>query len=144
MAGQYTFKLIDSRPVWHYFYRHYKKLLNCYKIPELRKKIGFTFLMIFIYRIGGHIPTPGIDPKVLGEFYMESQNNLLGMFDMFVGGAFKKATIFALGIICFAFFGIREYKFQILRDTPHDGTEKMTLFWINREQFASLTTFVFN
>ena len=72
---------------------------NVFKIPELRTKIFFTFFMIFIYRVGGHIPTPGIDPKVLHDFYLQNQNNLLGMFDMFVGGAFKKATIFSLGIM---------------------------------------------
>ncbi len=72
---------------------------NVFRIPELRKRIGFTFLMIFIYRMGGHIPTPGIDPRVLGEFFNQFQNNLFGMLDMFVGGSFKKATIFALGIM---------------------------------------------
>lgn len=72
---------------------------NIFRIPELRRKIGFTLLIIFIYRIGGHIPTPGIDPKVLGEFFAQSRNTLFGLYDMFVGGAFKKATIFALGIM---------------------------------------------
>ncbi len=52
---------------------------NVFKIPELRKKIGFTFLMVFIYRVGGHIPTPGIDPRILGEFFTQSQNNLFSI-----------------------------------------------------------------
>jgi preprotein translocase subunit SecY len=72
---------------------------NIFHIRELRKKIFFTFAMIFIYRIGGHIPTPGVDPAGLGEFFAQTQNNLLGMFDMFVGGAFHRATIFALGVM---------------------------------------------
>ncbi len=72
---------------------------NIFRIPELRKKIGFTFLIIFIYRLGGHIPTPGIDPTVLRDFFNQNQNSLFGMYDMFVGGAFTKATIFALGIM---------------------------------------------
>jgi preprotein translocase subunit SecY len=74
-------------------------LKNVFRIPELRKKIGFTLFIFLIYRVGGHIPTPGIDPRVLGEFFAQSQNTLFGLYDMFVGGAFTKATIFALGIM---------------------------------------------
>lgn len=72
---------------------------NVFRVPELRKRIFFTLLFIFIYRLGGHIPTPGIDPSVLREFYEQSRNSLFGLYDMFVGGAFKRATIFALGIM---------------------------------------------
>lgn len=72
---------------------------NIFRIPELRKKILFTLGIIFIYRLGGHVPTPGIDPKVLGDFFAQSQNSLFGLYDMFVGGAFKRVTIFALGIM---------------------------------------------
>lgn len=72
---------------------------NVFRIPELRKRIFFTLLFVFIYRIGGHIPTPGIDPTVLREFYEQSRNTLFGLYDMFVGGAFQRATVFALGIM---------------------------------------------
>lgn len=72
---------------------------NIFRIPELRKKIYFTLGVIFIYRVGGHVPTPGIDPRVLADFFAQSQNSLFGLFDMFVGGAFKRVTIFALGIM---------------------------------------------
>ena len=72
---------------------------NIFRIPELRKKIYFTLGVIFIYRLGGHIPTPGIDPRVLAEFFAQSQNSLFGLYDMFVGGAFKRVTVFALGIM---------------------------------------------
>jgi preprotein translocase subunit SecY len=72
---------------------------NIYRVPELRKKIGFTLLLVFIYRVGGHITTPGIDPKVLGEFFGQNNNSLFGLYDLFVGGAFRKATIFAMGIM---------------------------------------------
>lgn len=72
---------------------------NIFRIPELRKKIYFTLGVIFIYRLGGHVPTPGIDPRVLADFFAQSQNSLFGLFDMFVGGAFKRVTIFALGIM---------------------------------------------
>jgi len=72
---------------------------NIFKIPELRKKVLFTLGILFVYRLGGHVPTPGIDPIALKEFFNESQNTLFGMYDMFVGGAFKKVTVFALGIM---------------------------------------------
>lgn len=72
---------------------------NIFRIPELRKKIYFTLGVIFVYRLGGHIPTPGIDPRVLAEFFAQSQNSLFGLYDMFVGGAFKRVTVFALGIM---------------------------------------------
>jgi preprotein translocase subunit SecY len=55
--------------------------------------------IIFIYRLGGHIPTPGIDPDVLGDFLEQSSNSLFGLYDMFVGGAFKRVTVFACGIM---------------------------------------------
>lgn len=72
---------------------------NLFRIPELRKKILFTMGIIFIYRLGGHIPTPGIDPNVLGDFLEQSSNSLFGLYDMFVGGAFKRVTVFACGIM---------------------------------------------
>lgn len=72
---------------------------NIFRIPELRKKIFFTLGIVFVYRLGGHIPTPGIDPRVLGDFFSQSQNSLFGLYDMFVGGAFKRVTVFALGIM---------------------------------------------
>jgi preprotein translocase subunit SecY len=72
---------------------------NIFKIPDLRKKVLFTLLMIFIYRVGGHIPTPGINSGILAEFWAQSQNNLFGLYDMFVGGAFGKATVFAMGVM---------------------------------------------
>ena len=72
---------------------------NVFRIPDLRKKVLFTLLIIFIYRIGGHIPTPGINSAVLAEFWSQSRNTLFGLYDMFVGGAFGKATVFAMGVM---------------------------------------------
>jgi preprotein translocase subunit SecY len=72
---------------------------NIFRIPELKKRILFTLFIIFIYRVGGHVPTPGIDPRVLSDFLAQSQNSLFGLYDMFVGGAFKRVTVFALGIM---------------------------------------------
>lgn len=73
---------------------------NAFKIKELRNRIFFTLFILVIYRLGGHIPTPGIDAAALKSFFEQSASgSLLGMFDLFVGGAFAKATIFALGIM---------------------------------------------
>jgi preprotein translocase subunit SecY len=72
---------------------------NIIKIPDLRKKIGFTLFAILIYRIGGHIVTPGINSQVLAEFFAQAKNSLFGLYDMFVGGGMSKATIFAMGVM---------------------------------------------
>ena len=78
-------------------------LKNIYKIEELRKRIGYTILLVLIYRLGCYVVIPGIDPNVLGEGsglanQMDS-NNLLGLLNVFSGGAFANAAIFALGVM---------------------------------------------
>ncbi|PJA33055.1 MAG: preprotein translocase subunit SecY [Zetaproteobacteria bacterium CG_4_9_14_3_um_filter_53_7] len=69
------------------------------KIPELKSRILFTLAMLIVFRIGAHIPVPGIDAAVLAQFFSQAQGSLLGMFDMFSGGALSRLTIFALGIM---------------------------------------------
>jgi len=72
---------------------------NIPKIPELRKKIIFTFLMLIVFRIGCHIPTPGIDAAALNAFFSTKQGTLFGLFDMFSGGALSQMSVMALGIM---------------------------------------------
>ncbi len=72
---------------------------NIFKIKELRQRVLFTLMILVIYRIGGHIPTPGIDTGALAEFFSTAGSTLFGLYDLFVGGAFYKATIFAMGIM---------------------------------------------
>lgn len=72
---------------------------DAFKIPELKKRILFTFALLIVYRIGGHVPTPGIDGAALSQFFAEAKGTLLTYFDMFAGGALRKATVFALGIM---------------------------------------------
>lgn len=72
---------------------------NAFRIPDLRNRILFTLAMLAIYRLGGHIPTPGIDAERLEEFFKQNQGTLLGFFDLFSGGMFRRLTIFALGIM---------------------------------------------
>ena len=74
-------------------------LKNIWSIEELRSKILFTLLLIFIYRVGTHIVLPGIDPTALSENMSKSNNGILGLIDTFAGGAFSQASIFALGIM---------------------------------------------
>ena len=72
---------------------------NIPKVPELRKRILFTFLMLIVYRIGCHVPTPGINGGALAAFFARRQGTLFGMFDMFTGGALRRMSIMALGIM---------------------------------------------
>ncbi|HUU27017.1 MAG TPA: preprotein translocase subunit SecY [archaeon] len=74
-------------------------LRNIFDVPELKRKIGFTFLIVVIYRIGGHITVPGINVSQLIEWFGQQQNTLFGLMDMFVGGGLQRATVFALGIM---------------------------------------------
>lgn len=69
------------------------------KVPELRKRILFTFLMLVVYRIGCHIPTPGINGAALSAFFAQKQGTLFGMVDMFTGGALRRMSVMALGIM---------------------------------------------
>jgi len=72
---------------------------NITKIPELKKKIWFSLAMLAVYRIGVHIPTPGIDTAALAAFFKRAQGTLFGLFDMFSGGALENMSVFALGIM---------------------------------------------
>lgn len=70
---------------------------SIFKVEELRKRILFTLALLIVYRIGGHIPTPGVDGTILSNAL--ASDTIFGMLDLFAGGAFLKATIFALGIM---------------------------------------------
>jgi preprotein translocase subunit SecY len=76
-----------------------KTLKNIWTIEELRKKILVTLALIFVYRLGSYIVLPGIDPNKLTNLQNSAQGGMLGLLDAFVGGAFSKASIFALGIM---------------------------------------------
>ncbi len=72
---------------------------NISKIPELKKRIFFTLMMLAVYRVGCHIPTPGIDGSALAAFFGARQGTLFGLFDMFSGGALSQMSVMALGIM---------------------------------------------
>ncbi len=77
----------------------FKGLGGIGQIPELRKRIGFTLLMLAVYRVGVQIPTPGIDVAAMASFFDRAQGTLFGMFNMFSGGALRKMSILSLGIM---------------------------------------------
>ena len=79
--------------------KFFDAVANAFRIPDLRKRILFTLGLLAIYRLGGHLPTPGIDANKLEEFFRQNQGTVLGMFDLFSGGMFRRLTIFALGIM---------------------------------------------
>ncbi|MBT4887806.1 MAG: preprotein translocase subunit SecY, partial [Planctomycetaceae bacterium] len=72
---------------------------NIFRIEDLRDRIIFTVLMLLVFRIGAHIPTPGIDGTALTAFFEAQQGSILRFFNMFTGGALARLTIFALGVM---------------------------------------------
>jgi preprotein translocase subunit SecY len=108
---------------------------NIFKIPELRKRILFTLGILVVYRIGAHVPTPGVDAAALGEFFKQARGSLFGLYDMFAGGAFAKATIFSLGImpyisasIIIQLLGAVIPYFQKLQKEGEEGRRKITQY----------------
>jgi len=72
---------------------------NVFKIPELKKRILFTLALLIVYRIGVHVPVPGIDAVALASFFKAAEGTIFGIFNMFSGGAFQRLSVFALGIM---------------------------------------------
>ena len=72
---------------------------NIFRVPELKNRIVFTLALLTVYRVGGHIPTPGINGEELSKFLSDKGGAIMGFFDMFSGGALSRVTIFALGIM---------------------------------------------
>jgi preprotein translocase subunit SecY len=77
----------------------FEKLANIFRIPDLRKRILFTLGLLFVYRLGGHIPTPGVNADKLAQFFEQNRGSFLGFVDLFSGGQLRRLTIFALGIM---------------------------------------------
>jgi preprotein translocase subunit SecY len=74
-------------------------LKNIFTVSELRNRVLFTLGLLGVYRIGHHIPTPGVNPAALDELARQAQNTMFGLYDMFSGGNLSKVTVFALGIM---------------------------------------------
>ena len=74
-------------------------LKNIFAITELRNRVLFTLGLLGVYRIGHHIPTPGVNTAALAELARQAQNTMFGLYDMFTGGSLSQVTIFALGVM---------------------------------------------
>src|SRR5437660_6097348 len=77
----------------------FDKLANIFRIPDLRKRILFTLGLLAVYRLGGHIRTPGVNADKLQQFFEQNRGTFLGFVDLFSGGQLRRLTIFALGIM---------------------------------------------
>jgi len=113
-----------------------ERIQTIFKIPELKRKILFTLMILIVYRIGGHIPIPGVNAQALTQWFESNQGGgLLGLWDMFAGGNFKRATIFALGImpyisasIILQLLGAVIPYFQKLQKEGEQGRKKITQY----------------
>ncbi len=108
---------------------------NIFKIPDLRKRILFTFGILALCRVGTHIVTPGIDTAALQNIWQQAQGTLFGLYDLFAGGAFSKAAVFGLGImpyisasIIFQLLGAVWPTIQRLQQSGEEGRKKITQY----------------
>ncbi|MBN1827411.1 MAG: preprotein translocase subunit SecY [Candidatus Eisenbacteria bacterium] len=111
------------------------KLQSIFKIPELRKRILFTLAILVVYRLGGHVPSPGVDTAALQWFFKQNAGTLFGLYDLFAGGNLSKATIFALGImpyisasIIFQLLTAVIPYFEKLQKEGEEGRKKITQY----------------
>jgi preprotein translocase subunit SecY len=77
----------------------FEKFANIFRIPDLRKRVLFTLAMLAVYRLGAHIPTPGVNATALEQFFNAQSGSSLGLIDLFSGGNLRRLTVFALGIM---------------------------------------------
>jgi preprotein translocase subunit SecY len=109
------------------------KLRNIFQVPELKRRILFTLAMFVVYRFGEHVPTPGVDARALAAAFESQRGSLFGLYDLFVGGAFSRATIFALGImpyisssIIIQLLGAVVPALEKMRKEGEEGQKKLT------------------
>ncbi len=113
-----------------------KSIQSIFRIPDLKKRILFTLFILIIYRVGGHIPVPGINGKALFQFFEQmGGGGIFSLYDMFAGGALKQATVFALGImpyisasIILQLLGAVVPYFQKLQKEGEEGRKKITQY----------------
>ena len=79
--------------------KFFESFANIFRVPDLRKRVLFTLALLAVYRIGGHISTPGVDTQKFEDFVTQNSSSALGFIDLFSGGMFRRFTIFALGIM---------------------------------------------
>src|SRR5437867_900608 len=111
----------------------FEKLRNIFQVPELKRRILFTLMLFVVYRLGEHMPTPGVNGEALSRALERQRGTLFGLYDLFVGGGFSRATIFALGImpyisssIIIQLLGAVVPYFEKLRKEGEEGQKKLT------------------
>lgn len=112
--------------------RFIETIKNIFKIEELRTRIVYTILLLLVYRLGSYVVLPGIDPTQLANLKSQASTGLLGLLDMFSGGAFGNASIFALGVmpyisasIVIQLLGVMVPYFQRMQREGESGRRKM-------------------
>ena len=112
-----------------------EKFQNIFRVPELKRRILFTVALLVVYRLGGHVPTPGVNSEALVAAFANQSNSLFGLYDLFVGGSFAKATVFALGImpyisvsIIMQLLGAVVPYFEKLQKEGEEGRKKITQY----------------
>jgi preprotein translocase subunit SecY len=113
----------------------FQSFQNIFKIPELKRRVLYTLALLIVYRVGGHVPTAGINGQALATYFKQQHGSLLELYDMFVGGAFASATIFALGIMPYIsasiilqlFTAVIPY-FEKLHKMGEEGRKKITQY----------------
>ena len=115
------------------------------KAEDLKKRILFTLLALIVYRIGSYIPVPGIDPVALEKVFERNVGGILGMFDMFAGGALGRMTIFALNImpyisasIIMQLLTVISPQLEQLKKEGETGRKKKSINMQDMEQFSLL------
>ena len=115
--------------------RAVETIKNIWKIEDLRNRIGITLLFVVVYRLGSFVVLPGIDPNALGELSKQTSSGLMALLDMFSGGAFSNASIFALGImpyisasIVIQLLSIAVPSFQKMQKEGESGRKKITQY----------------
>src|SRR5438093_3785277 len=112
-----------------------EKFRNIFQVPELRRRILFTLALFVVYRLGEHVPTPGVNAKARAGAFAAQSGTLFGLYVLFVGGAFSRATVFALGImpyisasIIIQLLGAVVPYFEKLRKEGEEGQKKLTQY----------------
>ena len=112
--------------------KFFETIKNIFKIEELRKRIVYTLLLILVYRLGCFVVLPGIDATLLANLQSKTQEGLVGLLNMFSGGAFGNASIFALGVmpyisasIVIQLLGVFVPYFRKLQMEGESGRKKM-------------------
>ena len=111
-----------------------EKIRTIFSIPDLRSKIFYTLSILIVVRVGAHVPIPGVDANALAGAFERLQDTLFGLFNMFVGGAFEKASLFTLGImpyisssIIIQLMGSVLPYFQRLQKEGEEGRKKLNI-----------------